>query len=174
MSSNNKNSNENRAATTGYFDNNTHQAAAVATEERAPSTVGVGKETLTVNQKQHLDDIMSFLNNTSNDASKFIKFAPNQTRILKVLTDKTEIVDVTFPSDPGHVVKRCRFTVYDMVADAVGGKLRPSSDTTKEFTTSTSLAKNIIQLNQKGFTTVEVMRTGEGLATKWIVTPVVE
>jgi hypothetical protein len=138
------------------------------------STIGIGKESLSTDQKKHLDDIMSYLNNTSNDSSKFVKLAPNQTKILKVLTDKTELVDVSFPSDPKTVVKRCRFTVYDMVADEVGGKLRPSGDTTKEFTTSTSLAKNIIQLNQKGFTTVEILRTGEGLATKYVVTPVVE
>ena len=62
-----------------------------------------------------------------------------------------------------------------MVADEVGGQLTPcSGGMEKEFTTSTSLAKNIIQLNQKGFSTVEITRTGEGLATKYIVTPVVE
>jgi hypothetical protein len=138
------------------------------------STISVGKESLSTDQKKHLDDIMSYLNNTSSDSSKFVKLAPNQTKVLKVLTDKTELVDVTFPSDPNHVVKRCRFTVYEMVTDEVGGKLRPSGDNTKEFTTSTSLAKNIIQLNQKGFTTVEILRTGEGLATKYVVTPVVE
>jgi hypothetical protein len=137
--------------------------------------IGGGKESLTTEQKKHLDDIMAYMNNTSNDSSKFIKFSPNQTKILKVIPDETKIVDVTFPSDPNNTVKRCKFTVYDMVSDEVGGQLRPCCDgATKEFTTSMSLAKNIIQLNQKGFTTVEVMRTGEGLATKWIVTPVVE
>jgi hypothetical protein len=141
----------------------------------ATSTIGTRKESLSMEQKKHLDDIMSYLNDTSNDSSKFVKLAPNQTKILKVLTDKTELVDVTFPSDPNHVVKRCRFTVYDMVAEEVGGQLKPCCNgMAKEFTTSTSLAKSIIQLNQKGFTTVEILRTGEGLTTKYVVTPVVE
>ena len=63
------------------------------------------KRIFEMDQKKHFDDIMSYLNNSSNDSSKFVKFVPNQTKIFKVLTDKTELVDVTFPSDPNHVVK---------------------------------------------------------------------
>ena len=180
-SNNSNNSKDNRTATTvGYFDKDSSTttsksktAATAATATGGVVGVGVGgKESLTAEQKQRLDEIMSYMNSTSNDSSKFIKFAPNQTKILKVITEKTELVDVKFPSDPNNVVKRCRFTVYEMVADEVGGQLKPSGET-KEFTTSMSLAKNIIQLNQKGFTTLEILRTGEGLTTRWVVTPVV-
>ena len=134
MSSNsNNNSKDNRATTTvGYFDNDSSTTASKSkTASNRNDGVGAvrvgvgGKESLTAEQKQRLDEIMSYMNSTSNDSSKFVKFAPNQTKILKVLTEKTELVDVTFPSDPNHVVKRCRFTVYDMVADEVGGQLKP-------------------------------------------------
>lgn len=142
-----------------------------------PNTSGisaVGKHPLSSEEKNHLDDIMSDLNRTSSENSKWIKFDDGASKVLQIMPELTALTKEPFASDPNKPVARCKFMVYELVSDTIGGQLRKSSDEPKEWNCSITLAKEVIKWNQRGYTVLRISREGTGLKTKWLTEPVVE
>ena len=68
-----------------------------------PNTSGisaVGKHQLSIEERKKLDDVMSELNRTSSENSKWIKFDDGTSKVLQIMPELTELTKEPFPSDP--------------------------------------------------------------------------
>jgi hypothetical protein len=97
-----------------------------------------------------------------------LKIAPGQTKTLLFDPEQIKQITVNYPSDPNTQVKRVQCFVKE--ADEKGNV--PKDVEVQDFTTSVTAGRDILRWVLKGFTLLDIERTGSGMRdTKYLVSP---
>jgi hypothetical protein len=98
----------------------------------------------------------------------YLKIASGQTKALLFDPEQIKQITVNYPSDPNTPVKR----VQCMVKEANEKGNVPKDAELQDWTTSVTAGRDVLRWVLKGFTILDVERTGSGLRdTKYMISP---
>jgi hypothetical protein len=101
---------------------------------------------------------------------KVHKVSRQRAQNTRILPDRTESVYVTYPSKLDEQVKRFKFMVFEQVNE--NGTLRDATSEPKDWTVSSSVAKDLIKWINKNYLFLEVKRDGVGLSSSYDISPI--
>jgi hypothetical protein len=154
----------------------TSESVSSSTQNKSTSSVqGTENNNVKVNvtndtRAKLLDIAGQIDSNTTN--SKFLKISGNQTKVLLFDPEQVEYITITYPNkegeEPNKPVNRVRF----ILKEANGDGSVPADRESADWVTSQTTAKLIINYLVKGFTKLEVSRSGQSMYdTKYSIVP---